>query len=275
MGSGFWRKQRLRALLLILFAAPPVACAQAAPVVEAETGGNGSLPARAALDAMVRALGGQAWLDVRLRMRQGSEATFFQGNPSGSMTVFRAYHAWPDKDCIEYGKRRDVVHDYLGRAGWEVTYKGKTALAQDQVDAFLRHRDHSLETVVRLWLHNPRTLLFYEGPHLAERHLAEQVTAVSSDSQTVSILIDSVTHLPLRVSYQWRDRIYKDQDTETEEYDDYHTIDGIETPLILTFYKNGTITRQEFLDHVEYNGKAPPDLWSVEAAMRRIQKKRK
>ena len=37
--------------------------------------------ARAALNAMVQALGGQAWLNMQNMERQGHIAAFFQGNP--------------------------------------------------------------------------------------------------------------------------------------------------------------------------------------------------
>src|SRR5271166_3121227 len=71
--------------------------------------------ARAALDAMVQALGGQAWLNMKNSMRQGHVAAFFHGKPNEGTTEYWEYHAWPDQDRIEYTKHRDVVQFYLGR----------------------------------------------------------------------------------------------------------------------------------------------------------------
>jgi hypothetical protein len=42
--------------------------------------------------------------------------------------------------------------------------------------------------------------------------------------------MDVQTHLPLARTFQWRDPEYHDKNTDTEEYDDYHTIDGFPTP---------------------------------------------
>jgi len=39
--------------------------------------------------------------------------------------------------------------------GWEVTYRGKRALPQEQVDDWMRRRDHSIETVIKTWLNDP------------------------------------------------------------------------------------------------------------------------
>jgi len=228
--------------------------------------------ARAALDAMVKALGGQAWLNMKNQMRQGHLAAFFHGKPSGGTTEFWEFHEWPDHDRYEYTKHRDVLGFYIGRAGWEVTYRGKKALPQEQVDEFLRRRDHSIETVIKSWLPDQRTILVYEGQRLAERHLAEQVTLISAENEAVTILMDVQTHLPLRRTFQWRDPVYKDKNLDAEEYDDYHVVDGFPTPFNVTRFMNDDMTRQQFLDKVSYNQQLAADFWSVDAATGRIKK---
>jgi hypothetical protein len=237
-----------------------------------EAGMKNAQQARAALDAMVQALGGQAWLNMKNQMRQGHIAAFFHGQPDAGTTEYWEYHAWPDHDRTEYTKHRDVVQFYVDRQGWEVTYRGKKPLPQEQVDDFLRRRDHSIETVVKVWLKDPKTILIYEGQRLAERHLAEQVTLISAENEAVTILMDVQTHLPLRRSFQWRDPLYKDKNTDAEEYDDYHTINGFPTPFTITRFKNDDVTRQQFLDHAAYNQELGSDFWNVDAADRRIKK---
>jgi hypothetical protein len=228
--------------------------------------------ARAVLDAMVKALGGDAWLNMQNEMMQGHLAAFFHGQPDPGTTEFWDFHAWPDKDRLEYTKHRDVLQFYLGREGWEVTYRGKKALPKDQVDEFLRRRDHSIETAVKVWMKDPKTILVYEGQRLAERHLAQQVTLISADNQAVTILTDAQTHLPLRRSYEWRDPVYHDKNLDAEEYDDYHVVDGFPTPFTITRFKNNEVERQLFLDKVEYNRQLAPNFWDVDAAARRIKK---
>lgn len=257
------------ALVLMLLAAPLTARAQTA---EDDAGQKNARQARAVLDAMVRALGGEAWLNMKNRMRQGNVAAFFHGQPSGGTTEEWEYHAWPGHDRIDYGRHRDVVQFYIGRAGVEVTYKGKAPLPREQVNDFLRRRDHSIETVVKVWLRDPRTILIYEGQHLAERHLADQVRLISAENEAVTILTDAETHLPLRRAFQWRDPVFKDMNLDAEEYDNYHAIDGIATPLTITRFKNGDVTRQYFLIRVTYNQDLPPDFLSVDATERRIKR---
>jgi len=255
-------------LAVLMLAAPLTTWTQ----TDGDAGAKNAKQARAALDAMVQALGGQAWLNMKNQMREGHLAAFFHGKPSGGTTQYWEYHAWPDQDRIEYTKHRDVVQFYLGRTGTEATFKGKAALPQDIVDDYLRRRDHSIETAVKTWLNDPNTILIYEGQRLAERHLAEQVTLISAQNEAITILMDVQTHLPLRRTFQWRDPVYKDKNLDAEEYDDYHTVGGLPTPFTITRFKDDDMVRQYFIDRVSFNQPLPPDFWSVDAATRRIKK---
>ena len=257
-------------LSFAMLASPLVMRTQTAPADDA--GEKNAKQARAALDAMVQALGGSAWLNMKNMMRQGHAAPFYNGKPSGLTTDYWEYHMWPDHDRIEITKHRDVVQLYVGRTGTEVTYRGRAPLPQDVVDDYLRRRDHSIETVAKVWLKDPRTILIYEGQRMAERHLADQVTAISPENEAVTILMDTQTHLPMRRTFEWRDPVYKDKNLDAEEYDDYHTFDGFPTPFTITRYKNDEMYRQYYLVHVTYNQDLPPDFWSVDAADRRIKK---
>jgi hypothetical protein len=236
-----------------------------------EAAKNGA-QARAALDAMVTAMGGQAWLNIQNMERDGHVAAFFQGNPDlGTEDTFE-FHQWPDHDRIDVTKHRDVVEFFIGRQAWEVTYRGKHALDKDIVDDYLRRRDHSIETAVKVWMKDPNTILIYEGQRMAERHLAEQVTLISPQNEAITILLDIQTHLPLQRSFQWRYPVYHDKNTDTEEYDDYHVVDGFPTPFTITRLKNGDTVRQYYVTHVKFNQSLAADFWDVDAEARKIKK---
>lgn len=259
----------LGTLLLVLPVGFPVPAVRAQDTVAAKN----AQQARDALNAMVQALGGQRWLDQKNVFTQEHVAGFFHGNPDLGTTELFDFHSWPDKDRIEVTKHRDVLEFFVGREGWEVNYRGKQKLPQDQVDDFMRRRDHSIETAIKVWLKDPRTILVYEGKHLAARHLADQVTLISSENEAITILMDADTHLPLERSFQWRDPVYHDKNTDTEDYDNYQTFDGFPTPMNVSRSKNGEMTRQYYVKHVEFNRTLPDDFWDVNAAALRLKKK--
>ena len=222
---------------------------------------------------MVQALGGEAWLQLKNRMCEGRIASFYEGKPNLDATLFRETSAWPGRDRIEYTKSRDVVQIYgPDRAGWEITYKGKSPLPKEQTEAFLRMRDHSIEAIAHTWRNDPRAILLYEGRRLVQRRLADQVTLISAANDSVTLLIDAETHLPLRRSFEWRDPVYQDKNVDAEEYDNYRVIDGFPTPQAISRYKNGELTSQRFLTGAAFNQELPVEFWEADAVAKQLKK---
>lgn len=125
---------------------------------------------------------------------------------------------------------------------------------------------------MKVWLKDPKTILIYEGQHLVERHLAEQVTLISADNEAITILTDVESHLPLRRSFQWRDPLYKDKNSDAEEYDDYHTFAGFPTAMRISRMKNDEMVRQFYVDEVKYNQDLGPDFWNADLITKKIKK---
>ena len=136
----------------------------------------------------------------------------------------------------------------------------------------MRRRNHSIEVAAKVWLKDPKTILIYEGKHLAARHLADQVTLISAENDAITILMDADSHLPLERSFKWRDPEYHDLNTDTEEYADYHVMDGFPTPLNISRSKNGEMTRQFYVKDIQYNRTLPDDFWDVTAAAKRLKR---
>ncbi len=258
MAAQFWLDNRdMRNLIICLLGLALMAPAGAQLSKEDAAAAANDQKAHAALDAMIAALGGQKWLTLTSAYFEGRTSSFYQGKPTGAVADFFITRAYPDRERVEFTKKHDVVSIFTGQgekeSGWEITYKGKKELPADQVADYFRRRDHSIEIIVHTWLRDPATVFIYDGQRMAERHLTDQVTLISSANDTVVIQMDADTHLPLRRSFQWRDPLYKDKNEEAEEYDDYHTIEGIATPFTITRFHNGDMTNQRFLYRAQYN----------------------
>jgi hypothetical protein len=238
----------------------------------AGTADDNQQKARATLDAMVAALGGEKWLTLANTMQHGRTSGYYQGKPTGAIDDFYEFSVLPDKTRIELGKKRNVAEIFAGDQGWEVTYRGKRELPNDQLQDFLRRRDHSIAAAVRVWLKDPKTILLDNGQNLVERHLADQVTLINAENDSIMIQTDTETHLPLRCSWQWRDPLYKDKNTDGEEYDDYHVVDGIATPFSISRYHNGDLSSQRFLYNAAYNIALPPDLFDPDKTAAVLEK---
>ena len=227
--------------------------------------------ARKLLSAMVEALGGQKWLSLKDTYLEGRTSGFFQGKPTGAITDFYSLRTPPTpqaqgQERLEFTKKRDVVTIFNPDAAWEITFRGNRPLPVDQAQDYFRRRDHSVETAILVWLKDPATVLLAEGQKVAERHLADQVTLISASNDSITLQLDTETHLPLRRIFSWRDPVYKDKNEEMDEFDDYHMIDGIATPFTLTRFHNGDMNSQRFLYRAAYNVAIAPDAFNADAA---------
>ena len=209
---------------------------------------------------MVSALGGDTWLSVRNIDSHGRTAAFFQGNPTEQVTEFFHIHIPLDRDRFELTRKRDIIQIFTPTTGVEITYKGRQYLPQERIDTFMRARNHSVESIARVWMKDPSILVFSNGSVTVGRRQADSVRIIRGDDN-VTLDLDVHTHLPLRCSYTWRDLKYRDLNQETEEFDNYQLVDGIQTPFSFTRYHNGDMVDQRYLYSVDYNVDLPADLF--------------
>jgi hypothetical protein len=104
-------------------------------------------------------------------------------------------------------------------------------------------------------------MVVYEGRSMVERSQADKVTILAADNDAVTIDLDANTHLPLRRTFQWRNTTFKDHDEDAEEYDAYHTIQGLPTPFTISRYRDGDLANQHFFTKVEYNTNLSSELF--------------
>jgi hypothetical protein len=256
--------QRLRAQASDLPSAAPAS---------ATTGQSDTERGHQLIDQMIAALGGQAWLNRSTIQIDGRTSSFFHGQPNPYITEYHEVRRLPasgqpeadrvgfltERGMILPGKKIDVVQIWTKGNGYEVTYKGQTDLPKDQVEDYYRRSAHSIETVVHEWLNAPGVMVVAEGTIMVERRLADRVSVLTANNDAVTLDLDAATHLPIRRTFRWRNPQFKDYDEESESYDDYHTIQGLPTPMTITRYHNGDMSNQRYLTKVVYN--LPMDLF--------------
>jgi len=243
--------------------------AASAPAIPVEQ--ENAAKAKALLDQMIQALGGQAYLTFQDKSEEGRGYALFHGESNSTGTPFVRFTKFPDKERVEMIHLRayhflfftvgnvaikdksDVVLIHDADQGWEITYKGTAAEPPADTAAYLRRRLHSLEWVLRKWLTEPGVALFYEGSTVAAQKEAERVTIMNSQNDAVTLYIDSSTHLPVKKSFSWRDPTDKQRNVEEEIFDHYRQVQGIMTPFDISRYYNGEMSAQRFLTAVAYN----------------------
>src|SRR3989475_9290690 len=237
--------------------------------------------ARALIDKVIDALGGQAYLTFRGKTQDGRYYTFHHGESNSAGAPFGLLSKYPDKDRLEIlhlrnyhilwwtvgnvpiKDKNDIVVIYNGDKGYELTYKGTRVLDANELADHLRRRRYSLDWVLRKWLAEPGVALFYEGPTVAEQKSVEQVTIMNARNQGVTLYLDASTHLPVKKSFSWRDPTDKQRNIEEEIYDGYRLVQGVMTPFSITRTYNGEMSNQRFLNSISYNKGLDDSMFSL------------
>jgi hypothetical protein len=224
------------------------------------------------LNAMIHALGGEAYLNIRDMQVEGRTYGFYHGQPSGQGLQFWRFWEWPDKDRWELTKQRDVIELNIGDKGYEITYKGTATQDPKQLDDYLRRREHSLEWIIRKWLPAPGTMILYGGTAMVEQNLADQITVLNANNDSVTLSIDPRSHLPVKKTYSWRDPNDRMLDEESEVFSNYRLIQGIQTPLSTVRNLNGEMSNQRFMTTATYNNNFPATMFETKGITYNPQK---
>ena len=225
-----------------------------APQPAAKAPGNQE-KARAIIDQMVQALGGQAYLNVQDYYAEGRLGSFHNESLEGWSLYYR-FWKWPERERTELTKQRDIVRLYLEDRAYEITYKGIQPLdpeKEERVKQGLLRRHYSLENVLRKWLNEPGILLLDEGPSISEGLMAEKITIINSKNESVTLLVSPDTHLPLEKRFNTRDPRYRERDEEATIYGNWKVIQGVNTPRVMLTRRNGETVFQEIILNITYN----------------------
>ena len=224
--------------------------------------------ARTLIDQMIQALGGQAYLNAQDYYAEGRLGNF-HNETLVAWGLYYRFWKWPDKDRIELTKQRDIVQLFVGDQVYEITYKGIHPIdlqKEEKLRQGVVRRYYSLENVLREWFKEPNILLLDEGPSISEGHLGEKVTIINAKNESVTLIVDTTTHLPLEKRFSTRDPRYRDRDEEVTIYGDWKEIQGINTPRMTVTKRNGETISQQIILNISYNTHPPESLFDPAVA---------
>jgi hypothetical protein len=266
----------LKRLLSIFALSIAVASAQSAPApAAADASANNWLPAltggedatvkkaRNLLSQMITAIGGDGYMDLQTIEQTGISYSFYNGKPNSLGTEFHRLLKIPDKERMELTKQRDVVYIENGDKGYEITYKGTALQEPTTWRDYARRRNFSLEWLLRVWLKQPGTQIYYEGTAIAEQRMTEVVSIVNAKNESATFFIDQNSHLPIKKTFAYRSKLDKQKDEEGEIFGNWRMEGQINTPHSIVRTHNGDYTNQRFIKTVTYNAPMADSLFDA------------
>jgi len=229
------------------------------PATDTETN---TKQARYVMERTLDALGGNRYLSITDYKQIGRGYGFYHNESQGvGLNYWRTFH-WPDRERYDYFFQRDtyqfikskewaIIH--IGDRGWESTFRGAREETAKELEDYNRRRQYELDTVLRSWVPDPKTTLFYEGETIEATKEVYKVNLLSPKNLSLSLYVDRKTFLPIKKTFTYRDPVYKDIQEEADLYDKYRDEQGFMTPHVITRTKNDDIVSQRFITKWEFD----------------------
>jgi hypothetical protein len=232
--------------------------------------------AREALDRTIAALGGAAFLNVREIQRRGRLYSFDRGELAGpGEHHFVDYVKLPDKERSEFGKKGNIVYVNNGEEGWELDRQGVREQTPEAIRDFHEGNRHDLDYLLRYRLTESGMQAYYLGSEFSDNRRAYVIELVDERSESVKLLVDVQTYLPMQLRYRTRDALSGEWVDVTDTFGNYISVQGVQTAKIFSRERAGKRTLEVFWSEVHYNSGLSDELFSRGSLEARWQKAKK
>jgi hypothetical protein len=214
----------------------------------------------------IQAMGGDAFLKVTDMASEGNYFVFDREGNSSGIIKFSDYTKLPDKSRFELGNRKkelDITVFNLGNnEGWILEGQKETREATpEEMRDFKGAVKHSIDTIFRFRYRDPENKLFYLGPGEDRDVTLEMVKIVDPENDEVIIYFDRISKLPAKTEY-WSMNKRGIRQRNVQEFSQWHSIQGVNTPLRTDGYVNQRRSFQSFILKITYNNNIQDGLFS-------------
>jgi outer membrane lipoprotein-sorting protein len=204
--------------------------------------------AREILDKAIQKLGGAAYREVKDIEAHGRFFQFQRGQMVGG-EFYTDYLKFPDKERTEFGKKGKTVRINNGDKGWNVQDKEVEAQIEDQVEVFWEEFKVSLDYILRIVVDEEETTVQFVGREMLDFKRVDILELRNEDRTRINLYIERDSGLLVKKTVRRLD----DPSVHEEIYSNYHLIQDVLTPLLITRYTDGAKTMELRMSEVIYN----------------------
>ncbi len=214
----------------------------------------------------IQAMGGEAFLNVKDMASTGNYFVFDHEGASSPIIKFSDYTKLPDKSRFESGNRKReleiTVFNLEKDEGWILEGQNEPREATpEEMLGFKSTVKHNIDTIFRFRYKDPANKLFYLGPGEGKDVTLEVVRLLDPENDEVTIYFDRLSKLPAKIEY-WSTNKRGIRQRNTHEFSQWHTIQGVRTPLRTDGYINKRRSLQIFILKITYNNNLPDSFFS-------------
>ncbi len=219
--------------------------------------------AREAVNRSIEAMGGDAFRNVRNSQSIGRYFIFSKGKKG-----FARYHDWtvydPVKSRFQLGKGDNqevgIYNLELGKA-WKLEGENEVKeLKEKDIKNFKKAVNREWSLLLKKRIDEEGMSLFYYGADdVAGEGRWEAVEFLDPTNASSVVFFDLETRLPQKIESEVTDRKSGVRFKQEVELSNWHTIDGVYTPLRSDTYHDGEMAQQTYIEEIHFNVQIPPE----------------
>jgi len=218
--------------------------------------------AKEVITAAIEAMGGENYAGFKNYHRQGRYFIFDRRGRQG----FSRFFDWTTLEPIKWrfqlgeGKRQEVqIYNLEINKAWRLEGKSSVEeVSEEEIETFRKDVLRDIDVLLRSRVEEEGMSLFYYGPDdVTGSGELEAVEFLDATNSSVVIFFDLQNHLPTKMETHVTNQAGIRQKKETEFYN-WHTIQGIHTPLRTDYFTDGEKSQQVFVEEISYNIAIPP-----------------
>lgn len=237
----------------------------------------------------VQALGGDAFSRMEDRLESGRVYSFYRSQIT-SLSLAKIYTRYAP--AVAPGKlglreRESFLSESPGRpetsallfredGAWNITFRGAEPLDDERYQNFKDTTGRDIFYILRCRLSEPGWEFDWKTTDVFDNRPVEIVEMTDAANQTVTVTFDQDTKLPLREVYRRRNLQFKDFDTDSTMFANYHDAGhGVQWPTNIRRERNGEKVFEMYSDTVEVDKHLTDDLFSISSKTKILPKKPK
>ena len=232
------------------------------------------------VDDAVKALGGDAFLNMEDRTEAGRAYSFYRQELAG-LSIAKIYTRYlvPTPGQISVRERQAFGKDeyasvlFTENGAWEITFRGARPLSDIREDAYKDSTLRNIFYILRQRLKEPGLLFYSQQSDIFQNIPVEIVDITDADNRTVTVYFSQSTKFPVRQSFRRRNPEVGGFDQEVTLYSKYRDVGGgVMWPFNVHRERNGEKIYEIFSDSVEINKNLKDDIFALPGSLKILPK---
>lgn len=182
----------------------------------------------------LEALGGKAFLSMQDRVEAGRAYSFYNEKLTG-LSRAKIYTRHLDKAAAgeiairerqAFGKDEDSAVLFMGKEGWDLTFRGARPLPEAQMVRYQESYIHNFFNILRHRYQELGLIFESQGSDVLVNEPVEVVDITDSENRVTTVYLHYSSKFPIRQRFYRRDPLTKERHEEISEFSKFRDVGG-------------------------------------------------